>query len=482
MAFGINLGIMFLCSLFAEHSSFTWAPRDAQRVRGYGFSGSSRMEVEQRQTGGSYPQDQFRPASHTSGSVQREATYRGTGYNTLGGFASSSLQPAPRGSGSIPSSFTSAQTKGKRTRAKNTDISLSGSIASGSSVTHNKHQTKASRTYGQSVTDPSALRPVSSWEVKRIQANTLRTVQPHSGSSGLVQNPDVVFNVQSRTASNLKPSTPNYGSTQSEFVQTLSRGAPRLYGQTTSLTHYVQDLKQGSSFPSLAFKGPMEISARSISTPDREVPSSASSQTSFRPGPLSFGSTEGGSATNSYKPSFSQDVMQYQSNSASRSVSTSNQYAQTSGQRIAGASTSSRGMPTSSLASRSSLFRPSSTASGNSYGAYKPGSDLGASPSLFDSNQGGRGSTYSQNLLAKPAQGKYGQMSAQWGSYQPSYAASSGPVSSLFSSTQAASSSTFIQNAPATAQKPSGSKPVPSQRYQPSYLFNAVKSNTEPLV
>lgn len=171
--------------------------------------------------------------------------------------------------------------------------------------------------------------------------------------------------------------------------------------------------------------------------------------------------------------------MQYQSNSASRSVSTSNQYAQTSGQRIDGASTSSRGMPTSSLASRSSLFHPSSTARGNSYGAYKPGSDLGATPSqsLFTSNQGGRGSTYSQNLLAKPAQGKYGQMSAQWGSYQPSYAASSGPVSSLFSSTQAASS-TFIQNAPATAQKPSGSKPVPSQRYQPSYLFNAVKSNT----
>nr|XP_046158024.1 nuclear pore complex protein NUP62-like [Oncorhynchus gorbuscha]XP_046158025.1 nuclear pore complex protein NUP62-like [Oncorhynchus gorbuscha]XP_046158033.1 nuclear pore complex protein NUP62-like [Oncorhynchus gorbuscha]XP_046158034.1 nuclear pore complex protein NUP62-like [Oncorhynchus gorbuscha] len=491
MAFGINLGIVFLCSLFAEHSSFTWAPRDAQRVRGYGFSGSSRMEVEQRQPGGSYPQDQFRPASHTSGSVQSEATYRGTGYNTLGGFAPSSLQPAPRGSGSIPSSFTSAQTKGKRTRAKNTDIRLSGSIASGSSVTHNKHQTKASRTYGQSVTDPSALRPVSSWEVKRIQANTLRTVQPHSGSSGLVQNPDVVFNVQSRTASNLKPSTPNYGSTQNEFkfstsrqpnqglVQTLSRGAPSLYGQTathtTSLTHYVQDLKQGSSFPSLAFKGPMEISARSISTPDREVPSSGSSQTSFGPGPLSSGSTEGGSATKSYKPSFSQDVMQYQSNSASRSVSTSNQYAQTSGQRIDGASTSSRGMPTSSLASRSSLFHPSSTASGNSYGAYKPGSDLGATPSqsLFTSNQGGRGSTYSQNLLAKPAQGKYGQMSAQWGSYRPSYAASSGPVSSLFSSTQAASS-TFIQNAPATAQKPSVSKPVPSQRY----LFNAVKSNT----
>ncbi|XP_042169242.1 uncharacterized protein LOC121843579 [Oncorhynchus tshawytscha] len=435
MAFGINLGIVFLCSLFAEHSSFTWAPRDAQRVRGYGFSGSSRMEVEQRQTGGSYPQDQFRPASHTSGSVQSEATYRGTGYNTLGGFAPSSLQPSPRGSGSIPSSFTSAQTKGKRTRAKNTDISLSGSIASGSSFTHNKHQTKASRTYGQSVTDPSALRPVSSWEVKRIQANTLRTVQPHSGSSGLVQNPDVVFNVQSRTASNLKPSTPNYGSTQSEFkfstsrqpnqslVQTRSRGAPSLYGQTASLTHYVQDLKQGSSFPSLAFKGPVEISARSISTPDREVPSSGSSQTSFRPGPLSFGSTEGGSATKSYKPSFSQDVMQYQSNSASRSVSTSNQYAQTSGQRIDGASTSSRGMPTSSLASRSSLFHPSSTASGNSYGAYKPGSDLGATPSqsLFTSNQGGRGSTYSQNLLAKPAQGKYGQMSAQWGSYRPSY-------------------------------------------------------------
>nr|XP_046158189.1 nuclear pore complex protein NUP62-like [Oncorhynchus gorbuscha] len=476
MAFGICLRIAFLCSLFAEHSSFTWAPRAAQRVRGYGVFD---------------PQDQFRPASHTSDSVQSEATYRGTGYNTLGGFAPSSLQPAPRGSGSIPGSFTSAQTKGKRTRAKNTDIRLSGSIASGSSVANNKHQTKASRTYGQSVTDPSVLRPVSSWEVKRIQANTLRTVQPHSGSSGLVQNPDVVFNVQSRTASNLKPSTPNYGSTQSEFkfstsrqpnqglVQTLSRGAPSLYGQTathtTSLTHYLQDLKQGSSFSSLAFKGPMEISARSISTPYHEVPSSGSSQTSFRPGPLSFGSTEGGSATKSYKPSFSQDVMQYQSNSASRSVSTSNPYAQTSGQRIDGASTSSRGMPTSSLSSRSSLFHPSSTASGNSYGAYKPGSDLDATPSqsMFTSNQGGRGSTYSQNLLAKPAQGKYGQMSAQWGSYRPSYTANSGPVSSLFSSTQAASSP-FIQNAPAIAQKPSGPKPVPSQRY----LFNTVKSNT----
>ncbi|XP_055733425.1 uncharacterized protein LOC129820381 [Salvelinus fontinalis] len=449
MAFGINLGIVFLCSLFAEHSSFTWAPRDAQRVRGYGFSGSSRMEVEQRQTGGSYPQDQFRPASR----------------------------------GSNPSSFTSAQTKGKRTRAKNTDISLSGSIASGTSAIHNKHQTKASRTYGQSVTD-------TSWEAKRIQPYTLRPVQPHSSSSGLVQSPYAMFNVHSRTASNLKPSTPNYGSTQSGLkfstsrqpnqglVQTQSRGAPSLYGQaatqTTSLTRYVQELKQGSRFPTLASKGPIEISAQSISTPDRQVPSSGSSLTSFRPGPLSFGSTQGWSATKSYKPSFSQDVMQYQSSSAS-SVSTSNQYAQTSGQRIDGASTSSRGMPTSSLASRSSLFRPSSTASGNSYGAYKPGYDLGATPSqsLFTSNQGGKGSTYSQNLLAKPTQRKYGQMSAHWGSYQPSYAASSGPVSSLFSSTQAASS-TFIQNAPATAQKSSGSEPAPGQRY----MFNEVKSNT----
>lgn len=403
------------------------------------------MEIAQRQTGGSYPQDQFRPASR----------------------------------GSIPSSFTSAQTKGKRTRAKNTDISLSGSIASGASAIHNMHQTKASRTYSQSVSDPSAVRPVSSWEAKRIQPYTLHPVQPHSSSSGLVQNPYGMFNVHSRTASNLKPSTPNYGSIQSGLkfstsrqpnqglVQTQSRGAPSLYGQAATLTRYVQDLEQGSSFSTLASKGPIEISAQSISTPDRQVPSSGSS---FRPGPLSFGSTQGGSAAKSYKPSFSQDVMQYQSSSASRSVLTSNQYAQTSGQRLDGAS---RGMPTSSLASRSSLFRPSSTASGNSYGAFKPGSDPGATPSqsLFTSNQGGRGSTYSQNLLAKPAQRKYGQMSAHWGSYQPSYAASSGPVSSLFSST-------FIQNAPATAQKSSGSKPAPSQHYQPSYMFNEVKSNT----
>lgn len=381
------------------------------------------MEIAQRQTGGSYPQDQFRPASR----------------------------------GSIPSSFTSAQTKGKRTRAKNTDISLSGSIASGASAIHNMHQTKASRTYSQSVSDPSAVRPVSSWEAKRIQPYTLHPVQPHSSSSGLVQNPYGMFNVHSRTASNLKPSTPNYGSIQSGLkfstsrqpnqglVQTQSRGAPSLYGQAATLTRYVQDLEQGSSFSTLASKGPIEISAQSISTPDRQVPSSGSS---FRPGPLSFGSTQGGSAAKSYKPSFSQDVMQYQSSSASRSVLTSNQYAQTSGQRLDGASC---GMPTSSLASRSSLFRPSSTASGNSYGAFKPGSDPGATPSqsLFTSNQGGRASTYSQNLLAKPAQRKYGQMSAHWGSYQPSYAASSGPVSSLFSST-------FIQNAPATAQKTGG--------------------------
>ncbi|XP_045565642.1 uncharacterized protein isoform X2 [Salmo salar] len=266
-----------------------------------------------------------------------------------------------------------------------------------------------------------------------------------------------------RQRSGLKFSTsrqPNQG-----LVQTQSRGAPNLYGQAATLTRY--DLEQGSSFSTLASKGPIEISAQSISTPDRQVPSSGSS---FRPGPLSFGSTQGGSAAKSYKPSFSQDVMQYQSSSASRSVSTSNQYAQTSGQRLDGAS---RGMPTSSLASRSSLFRPSSTASENSYGAFKPGSDPGATPSqsLFTSNQGGRASTYSQNLLAKRAQRKYGQMSAHWGSYQPSYAASSGPVSSLFSST-------FIQNAPATAQKSSGSKPAPSQHYQPSYMFNEVKSNT----
>lgn len=371
------------------------------------------MEVEQRQTGGSYPQDQFRPASR----------------------------------GSNPSSFTSAQTKGKRTRAKNTDISLSGSIASGTSAIHNKHQTEASRTYGQSVTDPSAVRPVSSWEAKRIQPYTLRPVQPHSSSSGLVQSPYAMFNVHSRTASNLKPSTPNYGSTQSGLkfstsrqpnqglVQTQRRGAPSLYGQaatqTTSLTRYVQELKQGSSFPTLASKGPIEISAQSISTPDRQVPSSGSSLTSFRPGPLSFGSTQGWSATKSYKPSFSQDVMQYQSSSAS-SVSTSNQYAQTSGQRIDGASTSSRGMPTSSLASRSSLFRPSSTASGNSYGAYKPGYDLGATPSqsLFTSNQGGSGSTYRQNVLARSQAvlHLHKQMSAQRGSYQPSYTASLQPL------------------------------------------------------
>ncbi|KAK6327592.1 hypothetical protein J4Q44_G00032370 [Coregonus suidteri] len=478
MAFGINLGLVLVCSLFAEHLSYTWAPHDAQRVRGYGFSGSSRMAVEQRQTGGSYPQDQFRPASSTSGSVWSEDAHRGTGPNTLRGVAPSASQPGPRGSGSTPSSrFTSAQTKGKRTRSKNTDIRLSGSIASGTSVRQNKHHTMASRTSGQSVTNPSAVKPVSSWEAKRIQPNTIHSVQLHSSSSGLVQNPPV---------SNLKRSTPNnYGSTQSGtrfstsrqpnqgLVQTQSRGAPSLYVQaathTTFLTRYVQDLKQGSSSSTLASKGPIEISAQSISNRDREVPASGSSQTKF----MRFGSTQGGSATKSYKPSFSQDVMQYQSRSDSRSGSTSNQYAQTSGQSD-GASTSSSGIPTPSLASRASLFYPSSTRSGNSYGTYKPGSTLSATPSqsLLPSNQGGRGSTYSQNVLATPAQRKYGQMSAQWRSHQPSYTASSGPISSLFN---AASSSTFIQNA--TAQKPSSFAWGQDYSYQPSYTPNAVRSN-----
>lgn len=126
-------------------------------------------------------------------------------------------------------------------------------------------------------------------------------------------------------------------------------------------------------------------------------------------------------------------------------------------------------------ASTSTLFCLSSTQSGNSYGTYKPGSILGATPrqSLFTSNQGGSGSLYSQNVLATnqkpssttPAKSNHRQVSGQMGYYQPSYVASSGPITILYSSAQAGSSSTHVQ-------KPSSSKAAPRQSYTP----NAVKS------
>lgn len=364
------------------------------------YSGSSQVEDEQKQPSDGYSQDQIKTAFSTSGSVQSDATPRETGPNTHNqelsprGYASSSIQPAPR------------------------MLGLSGSIASRTSVSHNKRHTLASITSGQGVTNPSAVRMVSSWDAKGIQPKTF-SLQPRSSNSG---------SVQKFLGSHLFKSTPQNSVAQSGIDQSVREMA---------------------------------------STPYLQAPSRGSSGTSFRPGPLHFGSTEGGSATNVYKPIFSQYVKPYQSSYASASSgSTSSQYAQ----RIDGASRSSS-IPTSSLASISSVFTPSR----NSYGTYKPGSILGATPrqSLFTSNQGGSGSLYSQNVLATnqkpssttPAKSNHRQVSGQMGYYQPSYVASSGPITILYSSAQAGSSSTHVQ-------KPSSSKAAPRQSYTP----NAVKS------
>nr|XP_046216820.1 uncharacterized protein LOC124042759 [Oncorhynchus gorbuscha] len=148
MAFGINLWIVLLCSIFSEHLRSDCAPHDARRLRGYMYSGSSQVEDEQKQPGDGYPQDPIKPTFSTSGSVQNDATPRETGPNTHNqelsrrGSASSSVQPAPR------------------------MLGLSGSIASRISVSHNKRHTRASITSGQSVTSPSAVKMVSSWEAK----------------------------------------------------------------------------------------------------------------------------------------------------------------------------------------------------------------------------------------------------------------------------------------------------------------------------
>ncbi|XP_029591941.1 uncharacterized protein LOC115176213 [Salmo trutta] len=258
---------------------------------------------------------------------------------------------------------------------------------------------------------------VSSWNAKGIHPKTF-SLQPRSSNSGSVQN----------------------------FLR----------------SHLFKSTLQNSVAQSGLYQSVREMA----STPYLQAPSRGSSGTSFRPGPLHFGSTEGGSATNAYKPSFSQYVKPYQSSYASASSgSTSSQ----SAQRIDASRSSS--IPTSSLASISSVFTPSR----NSYGTYKPGSILGATPrqSLFTSNQGGSGSIYSQNVLAPnqkpssttPAKSNHRQVSGQMGYYQPSYVASSGPITILHSSAQAGSSSTHVQ-------KPSSSKAAPGQSYTP----NAVKS------
>ncbi|XP_070996361.1 uncharacterized protein [Oncorhynchus clarkii lewisi] len=385
------------------------------------YSGSSQVEDEQKQPGDGYPQDPIKPTFSTSGSVQSDATPRETGPNTHNqelsrrGSASSSIQPAPR------------------------MLGLSGSIASRTSVSHNKRHTRASITSGQSVTNPSAVKMVSSWEAKGIQPKTF-PLQPRSSNSGSVQN---------FLGSHLFKATPQNSVAQSGIYQSVREMA---------------------------------------STPYLQVPSRGSSGTSFRPGPLHFGSTEGGSVTNAYKPSFSQYVKPYQSRYASASSgSTSSQYAQS----IDGASKSSS-IPILSLGSSSSLFTPSSTPSKNSYGTYKPGSTLGATPrqSMFTSNQGGSASIYSQNVLATnqkpssttPADSNHRQVSGQVGDYQPSYVASSGPISILYSSNQGGSASTYSQNVLAANQKPSSTTPADSNHrqvsgqvgdYQPSYVASS---------
>ncbi|XP_031644583.1 mediator of RNA polymerase II transcription subunit 1 isoform X10 [Oncorhynchus kisutch] len=421
MAFGINLWIVLLCSIFSEHLRSTCAPHDAQRLRGYMYSGSSQVEDEQKQPGDGYPQDPIKPTFSTSGSVQSDATPRETGPNTHNqelsrrGSASSSIQPAPR------------------------MLGLSGSIASRTSVSHNKRHTRASITSGQSVTNPSAVKMVSNWEAKGIQPKTF-PLQPHSSNSGSVQN---------FLGSHLFKANPQNSVAQSGIYQSVREMA---------------------------------------STPYLQAPSRGSSGTSLRPGPLHFGSTEGGSATNVYKPSFSQYVKPYQSRYASASSgSTSSQYAQS----IDVASKSSS-IPILSLGSSSSLFAPSSTPSKNSYGTYKPGSTLGATPrqSMFTANQGGSASIYSQNALAAnqkpgsttPADSNHRQVSGQVGDYQPSYVASSGPISILSSSNQGGSASIYSQNVLAANQKPSSTTPADSNHrqvsgqvgdYQPSYVASS---------
>ncbi|KAJ7991410.1 hypothetical protein DPEC_G00283550 [Dallia pectoralis] len=182
MAAGISFGLALLCSVWVHHRNYGLVPSDAQKGVDK-HSGSSKMEVEQRLFGGRYDQEQFRPASGISDAAQSNVVLRKTSSNpysqrpSLWSFDPSSYKSNPK------SRFTSAQTLGKRIRPVISDFQLSDSIASGSSFSH-KRNTPASRSTGQSVLNPSAVKPVSSWEVKRAHH-----ILPHSSTSGLIPRP-----------------------------------------------------------------------------------------------------------------------------------------------------------------------------------------------------------------------------------------------------------------------------------------------------
>ncbi|KAL0962185.1 hypothetical protein UPYG_G00336800 [Umbra pygmaea] len=306
MAFGIDLGIVLLCSVCAAHLSYAWVPYDVQKG-GYSFSGLSKMEVEQRKFDGSYPQSQFRPASSTSGSGQGNLIREGTGSNT---YSQRPLSRSPASNGHKFSSgnyLTSARTKGKRVRFNISDFRLSDSIASGSSFSQ-KRNTQDVRKLDQSLSNPSK-KIVSSSEPKRVHpipAVKVQSALPHSSKSGAMQSSYIesrLFNNKQRSVaqnggfnsrdSNLKIN--HYGQSSVNVPDFPSRPASNFKPSTA-----VARLKFGSTFAS---SGPINFSEKFNLI--GKIPSSGPSQM-LKPAPLSI-------AAKSFKPIFSPIVKPYQS-------------------------------------------------------------------------------------------------------------------------------------------------------------------------
>ncbi|XP_010871904.2 uncharacterized protein LOC105012631 [Esox lucius] len=330
MAVGICFGVLLLSSVWTEHLSYGLASYDAQKgVPKY--SGSSKIEFEQRMLGSNYDQDQFRPASGISGSGQNNIIHRGTGSNPYSqrpsflSFDSSSYKSTPK------SPFTSAQTVGKRVRSKIFDFLLSDSIASGSSFSH-KHNTLASGSSDQSVLNANSVKAVSSWEAKRahpIHAEKILSLRPHSSSSGSAQS--------ATQKSRLLNSKKQISMTQTGSFKSRDNTLKSSYGQSVRFPDFpssaVSNQKHSTGVATLSndvkmllSSGPVEFSAQSNSPdkfPQIQVPSLGSSQ-ALRPGPQSF-------AMKSKRPNFSPVVKPYQSNHASASGSglSSKHYSQT---------------------------------------------------------------------------------------------------------------------------------------------------------
>nr|XP_020510639.1 adhesive plaque matrix protein-like isoform X1 [Labrus bergylta] len=192
MVCGVNLRILLICLVHAEHICCLWATQaqSFQRQNGNGYVGYSQQESGVRRLGGSNPQNQLRQASVSPGSAQTSSINTQAAVHSVyseepssSGFSQTLSKPAQGGHSSVrfvqrnSVSKPNWQTLNQKVHEpKKSVFGLSTAIASGSSVS--KYSEK-----------PSALTDTSRNMARPVQQAAQSASKYLSSSSASLQRP-----------------------------------------------------------------------------------------------------------------------------------------------------------------------------------------------------------------------------------------------------------------------------------------------------